>query len=417
MTNTVREPDDLGRPAHPQRRSDVVVVGGGVVGVATALALARGGVETLLLAPAGPGRDGRTVAVMEGSLGFLEGLGEDIAAGIVAASAPLERLRIVDDTGSLFRPPPATFAAGEIGLPAFGRNIEAADLVELLLRAARTQAGLTIVARPARTVRLEPDAVFVTDADGGVHEAALAVGADGRRSMVREAARITARDWSYPQTALTTILAHTRPHAETSTEFHTRAGPFTLVPLPGRRSSLVWLTRPDHAEALHAMPDETLAAAVERQAHSMLGRMTLDGPRGLTPMRGLSVERLTGPRAALVGEAAHVMPPIGAQGLNLGLRDAAALAGVVLAAHDSGGDVGGPASLKAYEQARRFDVRSRTAAVDALGRSLLADILPVDLARGAGLLAMATIGPLRRFVMRQGMTPQGMPERSSPGSR
>ena len=136
-------------------RYDAIVIGGGVVGVATALALARGGLRTLLLAPAAPGRDGRTVAVMEGSLGFLRGLAEGLAARIESASAPLARLRIVDDTGSLFRPPPATFAAAEIGLPAFGRNIEAAHLVELLLGAARAQLGLTILERPAREVRLD----------------------------------------------------------------------------------------------------------------------------------------------------------------------------------------------------------------------------------------------------------------------
>ena len=225
-------------------------------------------------------------------------------------------------------------------------------------------------------------------------------GADGRSSPVREAAGITSRPWDYDQAAVTAILAHDRSHRDTSTEFHTRNGPFTLVPLQGRRSSLVWLTKPDHARRLSAMEPDAFALAVERQAQSMLGRMRLDGPRGLVPMSGLSVDRFTAPRIALLGEAAHVFPPIGAQGLNLGLRDAAALA---KALGEPGGDAGGPAGLAAYEASRGPDVRTRTTAVDVLNRSLLAGLMPVDALRGAGLMALASIGPLRRFVMRQGL--------------
>jgi 2-octaprenyl-6-methoxyphenol hydroxylase len=242
-------------------------------------------------------------------------------------------------------------------------------------------------------------------ASGSSIRAPLVVAADGRKSQLREQAGIAARSWAYPQAALTTILAHDRDHRDTSTEFHTRSGPFTLVPLPGRRSSLVWVMRPSDAERLGGLADEALSLVIERQAQSLLGSMRIDGPRGLVPLSGLSVQHYRGSRLALVGEAAHVFPPIGAQGLNLGLRDVAALRDVVVDARDEGEDVGGAVALSRYQRSRALDVRLRSAAVDGLNRTLLTDFLPVDFARGVGLLALAGIGPLRRAAMREGIMP------------
>jgi 2-octaprenyl-6-methoxyphenol hydroxylase len=240
---------------------------------------------------------------------------------------------------------------------------------------------------------------------GSSIRASLIVAADGGRSQLREDAGIPTRSWSYPQAALTTILAHDRDHRDTSTEFHTRAGPFTLVPLPGRRSSLVWVMRPDEAERHMALDDGALARAIERQAQSLLGAMRIDGPRGLVPLRGLSVERYVAPRLALVGEAAHVFPPIGAQGLNLGLRDVAALRDAFVDARENGEEIGGGAALGRYQRGRDLDVRLRSAAVNGLNRTLLTDFLPADFLRGVGLLALAGIGPLRRAAMREGVIP------------
>jgi 2-octaprenyl-6-methoxyphenol hydroxylase len=204
---------------------------------------------------------------------------------------------------------------------------------------------------------------------------------------------------------LTTILAHDRDHRETSTEFHTRQGPFTLVPLPGRRSSLVWVTSPERARSLAELPDDALALAIERQAQSVLGAMRIDGPRGVVPLSGLSVAQYWAPRLALVGEAAHVFPPIGAQGLNLGLRDVAALRDAAVDAREAGRDPGSDDALTAYQRSRDLDVRLRTTAVDSLNRTLLTGFLPADFLRGAGLLALSGIGPLRRAVMREGVQP------------
>ena len=171
------------------------------------------------------------------------------------------------------------------------------------------------------------------------------------------------------------------------------------MPLPGRRSSLVWPVDSEEAPALTALDDAAFALQVERQEQSPPGPMTVSGPRGKVPMGGLSVERFSAGRMALIGEAAHVFPPIGAQGLNLGLRDVAALSEALAGATDAGA-----ASVIAdYDGARRTDVRLRTGAVDVLNRTLLTDLMPADLMRGAGLLALSRIGPLRRLVMRQGL--------------
>lgn len=316
----------------------------------------------------------------------------------------MEAMRLVDDTGALFRAPSVTFRSGEIGLDAFGWNIENATLVKRLGEVAAECPGLTLLASPAQSVETGGEEAVVATADGRLR-ASMVVAADGRNSVLREQAGIPIRQWSYPQTALTTLLTHERDHHDASTEFHTRHGPFTLVPLPGRRSSLVWVTEPGRAQELAAMPDEALARSVERQAQSLLGVMKVDGPRGLVPMTGLSVDRFVAPRLALVGEAAHVFPPIGAQGLNLGFRDAAALRDALVDAREARRDLGSPMALSAYQRSRALDVRMRTGAVDALNRTLLAGILPTELLRGVGLLALDRIRPLRKLVMREGVTP------------
>jgi 2-octaprenyl-6-methoxyphenol hydroxylase len=320
-------------------------------------------------------------------------------------AAPLAMMQIVDDSGSLFRPPPVSFSAAEIGLDAFGWNIENRALVSHLAAAAAGQQGLTLVADRAVGYEAADRSGDIALESGSSIRAALIVAADGRRSRLREAAGIRARGWSYPQAALTTILAHDRDHRDTSTEFHTRSGPFTLVPLLGRRSSLVWVVRSDEAGRLAGLDDDALALAIERQAQSLLGRMRVDGPRAVVPLSGLSVERYGARRLALVGEAAHVFPPIGAQGLNLGLRDVAALRDAVVDARDAGEDIGGEDALARYQRGRDLDVRLRSAAVNGLNRTLLTDFLPADLLRGVGLLTLAGIGPLRRAAMREGVMP------------
>src|SRR5581483_3813093 len=186
---------------------------------------------------------------------------------------------------------------------------------------------------------------------------------------------------------------------------HTEHGPFTIVPLPGRRSSLVFVTDPGAAPELAALPDADLSAEIERRSHSMLGKVAVESGRGIFPLSVETARRFAARRVALVGEAAHVIPPIGAQGLNLGLRDAATIGELVVAAHRDGRDVGGSDLVTEYDTMRRADVTSRTIAVDLLNRSLLSDFLPLQGVRGLGFYLLDRIGPLRRAAMREGAMP------------
>ncbi len=378
----------------------MVVVGAGAVGLAAALAFSRAGFATGLVGPAPERRDGRTAALLETSLAFLRGLG--LGAALSEASQPLRTLRIVDDTESLFRPPPVEFRAAEIGLESFGRNIENGALVHLLASAVR--ADDRVAWHPELAAGLSGDAFDrLRLAGGSALSASLIVAADGRKSRLRDEAGLEARETRYPQVALTTILSHERDHRDVSTEFHTGSGPFTLVPLPGRRSSLVWVNRPPLAERLVSLSDSDLAGAVEARSHRILGRIAIDGPRGIVPLSTLRVGQLHRGRLALAGEAAHAVPPIGAQGLNLGFADIEALLELASAARAGGQDIGGPTTLARYQQARLRDVQMRTAAVDGLNRALLSGLLPIDMARGFGLGLLARVGPLRRAVMRAGL--------------
>jgi 2-octaprenyl-6-methoxyphenol hydroxylase len=380
--------------------AEVAVVGGGPAGLVTAIALNAAGVETVLVAPAAE-PDHRTTALLAGSVAALTALG--VWQACLPHAAPLRRIRIVDDTARLLRAPEVTFAAVEIGLDAFGYNIENRSLVAAL-EAHAGNLELPRIAANALAVRSDAAGVTITHA-GGELRARLVIGADGARSLCRSAAGISTRRQTYPQAALTLNLAHARLHQDTSTEFHTAHGPFTLVPLPGRRSSLVWVVDPDNARKLAAMAHADLSEAVERRAHSLLGRMIVEEGRGLFPLAMENAQRLARGRIALVGEAAHVVPPIGAQGFNLSLRDGAAIAEIVAEARRQNRDIGAADILARYEAARRADVMSRTLAVDLLNRSLLTGFIPAHGLRGLSLYLVEHIGPLRRALMREGVAP------------
>lgn len=383
-----------------QSSTEVAVVGGGPVGLITAIALNAAGLETVLVAPAAE-PDHRTTALLAGSVATLTAFG--VWDACVKHAAPLRCIRIVEATTRLLRAPEVAFAATDIGLEAFGYNIENRYLVGALEAHARQRALPRIAAR-ALAVKSEDTAVTITHA-GGTLRARLAIGADGAQSLCRRAAGIATRRRAYPQAALTLNLAHARPHQDTATEFHTAHGPFTLVPLPGRRSSLVWVLDPDHAREYAALDDAELSERVERRAHSLLGRMRVEEGRGFFPLALEIAQRLARGRIALVGEAAHVVPPIGAQGLNLGLRDGAAIAEILAAARRQHRDVGAPATLARYEAARRADVTSRTLAVDLLNRSLLTGLVPAHGLRGLSLYLLGRVGPLRRALLREGIAP------------
>lgn len=382
--------------------TQVIVVGGGPAGLTAAIALGFAGVDTVLVAPPAPA-DARTTALLASSVTALETLGVwDLCR---AEAAPLRTLRLVDDTGRLLRAPEVKFDAGEIGLEAFGYNIANRHLVAALEERAAALPSLHRRNEAATGVEPGDGAVSVTLASGESLTARLIIGADGRHSLCRRAAGIETDKRNGTQTALALSFSHSRPHHDTSTEFHTPDGPFTTVPLPGDRSSLVWVMGPGAAKRTSAWPDAILSMEIERHSHSILGKTTVEPERGLFPLATETAERFAAHRIALIGEAAHVMPPIGAQGLNLGLRDAAQIAELAVHAFAAGTDVGSNARLTRYDARRRPDVTTRMLAVDWLNRSLLTDFLPMQSLRGLGLYALDRIGPLRRLVMREGIVP------------
>jgi 2-octaprenyl-6-methoxyphenol hydroxylase len=379
---------------------DVAVVGGGLAGSVAALAAAAEGWRVAFIAPPPPRQDGRTTALLSESIDFLTRLG--LWQQVEPVSAPLRTMRILDGTSRLFRAPPVSFRSGEIDLDAFGYNIPNQPMFDVLHAATRQSGLVDRFESPMVDADQSGDDVTLTLADGTKVRARTALAADGRGSKLREAVGIKVRTWSYPQTALVMNFSHRIGHADTSTEFHTEQGPFTQVPLPGNRSSLVWAVRPEDVDAILALPRDALNREVESRMRSILGAVEVEGDVQAWPLSSLIAESFGKGRTMLVGETGHAFPPIGAQGLNLGLRDIMQAIQCIL---DAGGPEHAPQAVTAFNRRRRADVTSRTAGVDLLNRALLSSFLPMQALRAGGLAALSAIPPLRLLAMREGMTP------------
>lgn len=394
-------------PTGETTKTDILVAGAGSTGLAAALAFARSGLETTLVGRIPPPLPGRTIALFEASVRLLDALGA--LERVKALACPIEGIRMIDDTDQLFPVPELTLRASEIDLPALGVNISNDELVGVLLDLVRASPEIKFIDADIADYEVNGACAAALLADGRRLEADFIVAADGRNSRARAVAGIDVKEWTYPQVALTMMLRHEFPHDNISTEWHTRSGPFTLVPLPARedaphRSSLVWLMSVDDARRRLAKPREELEYEIEDYAKSEFGAMKIESDIGQFRMGGMQVSEHAKGRLALVGETCHIFPPIGAQGLNLSLRDVADLEDC-LASVDLRNERELSRALIRYDRHRRADIGFRTNGVDVLNRSLIIPYLPVDLFRGASFIAVAALGPLRRAVIREGVLP------------
>ncbi len=379
--------------------AEAVVVGGGLAGMAAAIAVAAAGLRTLHLAPPAPA-DRRTSALMMPIVEYLR------TAGLIEAPAAmghaLTQIRIIDATNRLIRAPETLFDARESGLEAFGWNFANSKLLERFQTVAEQQDNLERRNLSVTGLSHRSDGSELTLADGTTIRAPLIVGADGKKSLIRAASGFRARENGFTQAALVCDLDLARPIGGTSIEFHYQQGPFTLVPAGDNRANLVWIDERAVLQEVQAGGKERLLPMLAEKSQRLFGRVELATPAHVFPLSTLSVDKAGDRGVVLVGEAAHAFPPIGAQGLNLGLRDVADLADV-LAGVDRSAPRWAEQVSQSYATRRTTDLARTGGMVDTLFRSLLSEMLPAQALRAGGLWALKLLPPLRRQAFSIGM--------------
>ncbi|MGI8841046.1 MAG: FAD-dependent monooxygenase [Caulobacteraceae bacterium] len=404
----------------PSPDADVIVAGAGMAGTTLALALASAGLTAVLIDPQpfeaqiAPTFDGRASAVAFSAFRQWRALGA--AAFLEPHAQRIEQILVTDgrSPGAAAGPAGAAFLrfdAAEIadrnadggGGEALGYMIENRH-IRAGLAAAALAAGIEVLA-PARVTRVEaagaPGRARVPLEGGRALSAPLVVGADGRGSLVRREAGIGTVGWDYGQAGMVATLALEHDHRGVAYEHFLPTGPFAILPLTGRRASLVWTEAGRRGVALQDARPEVFEAHLRRRFGDFLGTVTVEGPRFRYPLSLLLAHRLTAPRVALVGDAGHAIHPIAGQGLNMGLKDAAALAQVLAEAARLGEDLGAQTTLDRYARWRGVDNVGVALATDAFTRLFSTDHPAVRAARGAGMAAVNRIGPARRFFMRE----------------
>lgn len=388
--------------------SDILVSGGGIAGLITAAAFGSAGYSVTCVDPAPPvteesaqGSDLRSTAFLHPSIAVLA------AAGLWERLAPhataLQVMRIIDAGGKLSQARlTRDFNAAEISDQPFGWNLPNWLLKrEISARLTQLQNVRFLPGTGTAGLLVRDSEALATLSDGRHIRARLVIGADGRNSTVRRALGIGTRTLRYGQKALAFAVTHECPHENVSTEIHRSGGPFTLVPLPDRdgkpSSAVVWMERGAETARLSALPREDFATELNIRSAGVLGQLTQVTRLTEWPIISQIADRFTGPRTALIAEAAHVVPPIGAQGLNMSLADLAALIDL------SRGDPGGATSLAAYERRRRPEAMARLLGIDALNRTSMIAARPLRDLRAAALGGLYAIAPVRRVMMRAGL--------------
>jgi 2-octaprenyl-6-methoxyphenol hydroxylase len=398
----------------PAASPDVIIAGAGMSGATLALALAHGGLTPVLVDPQPfaaqltPTFDGRASAIAFSSFRAWDAIG--VGDSLRPHAQRIEQILVTDG-----RAP----GASSTGVSPFLLRFDAAEIADRVrseplgymlenrrirtaLAEAIQAAGIEVLA-PARaeTIELDGGQARVRLADGRVLDAPVVVGAEGRNSVVRAAVGINAIGWAYGQSGVVATVKLERPHGGVAHEYFLPSGPFAILPLTEDRVSLVWTEKTAAGEALRAARPEVFHALLKRRFGPFLGALEVVGPTFVYPLALQLAERLSAPRAALLGDAAHGIHPIAGQGLNLGLKDAAALAEVMVDAARLGEDIGAEAVLDRYARWRRFDNVMLAAATDVFTRLFSNDHPALRLARSAGMAVVNRIGPARRFFMQE----------------
>ncbi|HEX7887387.1 MAG TPA: UbiH/UbiF/VisC/COQ6 family ubiquinone biosynthesis hydroxylase [Phenylobacterium sp.] len=394
--------------------ADVIIAGAGIAGATLALSLAQGGLRPVLIDPVvfdaqlEPTFDGRASAIAYAAFRQWRALG--LGHALEPHAQRIEQILVTDATtpgAASGGPAPffLRFDSGEIadrsdGEP-LGYLVENRHIRTALAAAVRA-AGIEVLA-PARvaSATFGPRAAQVTLADGRVLSAPVAVGAEGRGSVIRTAAGIGVIGWDYPQTGVVATVRLERPHQGVAHEYFLPGGPFAILPLTDNRASLVWTESSARGAALKSARPEVFQAHLERRFGEFLGGISVEGPIFTYPLSLQLAERLAAPRAALLGDAAHGVHPIAGQGLNLGLKGAAALAEVLVDASRLGEDIGSEVVLERYAAWRRFDTVTLSVGMDAFVRLFSNDNPLLRLVRGVGMAAVNRIAPARRFFMHE----------------
>ncbi|AWJ83892.1 2-octaprenyl-6-methoxyphenyl hydroxylase [Azospirillum sp. TSH58] len=399
---------ESGTTAAQEITTDVVVLGGGLAGLSMAAALATAGVPVVCIDRDSPDRqagddfDIRTTAVAYASMKVLEGAG--VWKHMEPDAGPILDIRVADQFSPLFVHYDHKELTWDGKNQPFGWILDNKDMRRALFARAKELPSLHHLA-PAQAVSIERTRAGATVklADGRVIRARLVVGADGRRSLARESAGIKLRTWAYDQTAIICTIRHSEPHNGVAVEHFLPNGPFAVLPMTGNRSSIVWSEKRSLVDMYLKLPEDQFIDELTRRSGGYLGDIELVTRRDAWPLSVLLAERFIAERVALIGEAAHAIHPIAGQGLNLGLRDVAALAEVIVDAHRLGLDVGSPEVLARFQRWRRFDTVLLAAVCDGLVHLFSNNIPPIKLARDVGMAVVNRLPPLKRFFMRHAM--------------